>query len=546
MIQRLDRADQRGRAVRHRPRRSDPPDALARRQEPRLHPPRPVQIDPLSARHRLGPRDAADRHARPRHAGNLGDPWRLSGDQLDSGQPLDRLLGAAARSTASTSPRGAVSDIPFHVAGTRFVEDALRLQKEVAPDQLRREDGALRQGQPRRPPGRLRGARPSVDQGRGRRRAAAADPRATTSSSSTRPGRATGGRSPTSAGTTRTPAGSRSCRRAAAPAATVTPEPGHYRRAGLLARRPDDRLPQDQRRLSDHAAVGPRPGHLRRAGARRDAAQGRQGRHAAAVRRGQRPAVLHGQREGGQALAALGRARGREGDHAPDRRRTRPSSRSRPTSSSSPGPSATRPMSCRSRCAGRSIDMSPERQGAAAGPGQHRRRRLAALVGQRPQPVLDAGARAVPPRPRAPPPASPRRPRSRRRRRAIPLGFAADAARPSGMLALTGARIITMRGDEVIENGTVLIDGNRIAAVGPTAAVSYPGRDAHHRRQPARPSFPGLIDAHWHGSMGSEEIIPQQNWVLFAGPRLRRDHRPRPVQRHQRDFRRVRAAEGRA
>jgi len=33
---------------------------------------------------------------------------------------------------------------------------------------------------------------------------------------------------------------------------------------------------------------------------------------------------------------------------------------------------------------------------------------------------------------------------------------------PKGSIALTNARIITMRGDEVIENGTVVINGNRI------------------------------------------------------------------------------------
>ena len=99
---------------------------------------------------------------------------------------------------------------------------------------------------------------------------------------------------------------------------------------------------------------------------------------------------------------------------------------------------------------------------------------------------------------------------------AAQLGFAADAARPSGMLALTGARIITMRGQEVIENGTVLIDGNRIAAVGPTAAVSYPA-GTRTIDVSGRTIIPGLIDGHWHGSVGSEEIIPQQNWVLFAG-----------------------------
>ena len=98
----------------------------------------------------------------------------------------------------------------------------------------------------------------------------------------------------------------------------------------------------------------------------------------------------------------------------------------------------------------------------------------------------------------------------------IPLGFTADAARPSGILALTGARIVTMNGDEVIENGTVLVNGNRIAAVGPTAAISYPA-GTRTLDVTGKTIIPGLVDAHWHGSVGNEEIVPQQNWILFAG-----------------------------
>ena len=95
------------------------------------------------------------------------------------------------------------------------------------------------------------------------------------------------------------------------------------------------------------------------------------------------------------------------------------------------------------------------------------------------------------------------------------LGFAADAAKPSGALALTGARIVTMRGDEVIENGTVLIDGDRIAAVGPAASISYPA-GTRTIDVTGKTIIPGLIDAHWHGPMGTELIIPQQNWVHAA------------------------------
>jgi len=96
------------------------------------------------------------------------------------------------------------------------------------------------------------------------------------------------------------------------------------------------------------------------------------------------------------------------------------------------------------------------------------------------------------------------------------LGFTAAADKPHGSIALTGARIVTMRGDEVIENGTILIEGDRISAVGPTAAVSYPA-GTRTIDVSGKTIIPGLIDAHWHGSTGNNYIIPKQNWVLAAG-----------------------------
>lgn len=93
------------------------------------------------------------------------------------------------------------------------------------------------------------------------------------------------------------------------------------------------------------------------------------------------------------------------------------------------------------------------------------------------------------------------------------LGFTADQVRPSGRIALTGARIITMNGDQVIENGTVLVNGDRIEAVGNGIAIP-PGTRSFDMT--GRTIMPGLVDAHWHGPMGSELIIPQQNWVHAA------------------------------
>lgn len=84
---------------------------------------------------------------------------------------------------------------------------------------------------------------------------------------------------------------------------------------------------------------------------------------------------------------------------------------------------------------------------------------------------------------------------------------------PTGTIALTNARIITMVGDQVIENGTVVVSGNRISAIG--ANVSVPA-GAKVIDAAGKTIMPGIIDVHWHGSMGSDQIIPQQNWILYA------------------------------
>ena len=102
----------------------------------------------------------------------------------------------------------------------------------------------------------------------------------------------------------------------------------------------------------------------------------------------------------------------------------------------------------------------------------------------------------------------------------VNIGFPAETARPEGRLVLTGARIITMNGasdagEGVIENGVIVVNGNRIESVGPWGSVAIPA-GAVQMDMTGKTIMPGLIDAHWHGSMGSEEIIPQQSWVNYA------------------------------
>ena len=68
---------------------------------------------------------------------------------------------------------------------------------------------------------------------------------------------------------------------------------------------------------------------------------------------------------------------------------------------------------------------------------------------------------------------------------------------PTGTLLLSGARIITMRGDEVIERGDILIDGNRIAAVGPSGSLTVPD-GAEVRDVSGMTITPGFVDTHAH------------------------------------------------
>ena len=97
----------------------------------------------------------------------------------------------------------------------------------------------------------------------------------------------------------------------------------------------------------------------------------------------------------------------------------------------------------------------------------------------------------------------------------ISLARTVAADRPSGSVALTGARILTMAGSDAgaIDNGTIVITGDRIVAVGPAASVQVPA-GAKVIDATGKTIMPGLVDAHAHGGYGQGDIVPQQNWVM--------------------------------
>lgn len=99
----------------------------------------------------------------------------------------------------------------------------------------------------------------------------------------------------------------------------------------------------------------------------------------------------------------------------------------------------------------------------------------------------------------------------------VSLAVSAQAVEGNSRIAFTGARIVTMRSEDggIIDNGTIVVDGNRIAAVGPADTTAIP---AGYQTVDVVGAtiIPGLVDAHAHGPYGVGDIIPQQNWDTIA------------------------------
>lgn len=87
-------------------------------------------------------------------------------------------------------------------------------------------------------------------------------------------------------------------------------------------------------------------------------------------------------------------------------------------------------------------------------------------------------------------------------------------ALPQGTVLLSGGRILTMNGEEVIEPGDLLIRGHRIAAVGPVGSLEVP-EGTTVIDVTGRTLMPGLVDVHSHywSTMG---VHKRQVWELLA------------------------------
>ncbi|PKV63175.1 amidohydrolase family protein [Pontibacter ramchanderi] len=95
----------------------------------------------------------------------------------------------------------------------------------------------------------------------------------------------------------------------------------------------------------------------------------------------------------------------------------------------------------------------------------------------------------------------------------IKIGLEFKTDKPQGKVAFTNARIITMKGDEVIEGGTIVVDGNRIVSVGKGIAVP---KDAKVIDASGKTIMPGLVDVHAHLGTFRNGMSPKQQWSYLA------------------------------
>jgi imidazolonepropionase-like amidohydrolase/Tol biopolymer transport system component len=95
------------------------------------------------------------------------------------------------------------------------------------------------------------------------------------------------------------------------------------------------------------------------------------------------------------------------------------------------------------------------------------------------------------------PPAPPKIPTLQYEPHRVDVEIFVDKDKPKGVIALRNARLITMKGDEVIARGDVVITDNRITAVGPSGKVSIPA-GAVVRDVSGKTIMPGLVDVHAH------------------------------------------------
>ncbi|MBL7742666.1 MAG: PD40 domain-containing protein [Chitinophagaceae bacterium] len=95
----------------------------------------------------------------------------------------------------------------------------------------------------------------------------------------------------------------------------------------------------------------------------------------------------------------------------------------------------------------------------------------------------------------------------------IDVGLEVAVDKPKGVVVFTNARLITMKGDEIIENGTMIVGDNLIREVGKNVTIPAGAKVIDCS---GKTILPGFIDAHAHGNHFRSGITPQKHNAYYA------------------------------
>ena len=97
----------------------------------------------------------------------------------------------------------------------------------------------------------------------------------------------------------------------------------------------------------------------------------------------------------------------------------------------------------------------------------------------------------------------------------ISINLVTESDIPEGRIAFKNARIITMNGDEVIEDGTIVINQNKIEQIGKTRSITIPS-DAKVYKMNGKTIMPGIVDVHAHVGAFRNGLSTQKHWQFYA------------------------------
>ncbi len=97
----------------------------------------------------------------------------------------------------------------------------------------------------------------------------------------------------------------------------------------------------------------------------------------------------------------------------------------------------------------------------------------------------------------------------------ITINMIVKTDKPEGIIAFKGARLITMEGDQVIENGTIIIKNNKIEAIGNASEITIPS-EAKVYDVTGKTIMPGMVDAHAHIGAFRAGLTTQKHWQFYA------------------------------